>query len=108
LQFVTAQDMIFAYGDITLAKEENRDQCNLNKIFNTADGILFVSMDYEFETRMMGLGAGITAYLNMFLFDKECGKVFRIREFGKSKGKVALFAELEGKLGKIVKKSAKF
>jgi hypothetical protein len=130
-QFVTANELIFAYGDITLAKEENRDQCNLNKIFETADGILFVSMDYEFESRMMGLGAGITAYLNMFLYDKQCGKVFRIREYGKSKGKVAavagipvmdpkkiqplcedatdvLFAELEGKLSKIVKKSAKF
>jgi hypothetical protein len=131
LQFVTAKDLIFAYGDVTLAKEENRDQCNLNKIFETADGILFVSMDYEFESRLMGLGAGITAYLNMFLFDKQCGKVFRIRESGKSKGKVAavagipvmdpkkiqplcedatdvLFEELQGKLGKIVKKSAKF
>ncbi len=131
LQFVTAKDLVFAYGDITLAKEENRDQCNMTKIFNTADGILFVSMDYEFESRLMGLGAGITAYLNMFLFDKECGKIFRIREYGKSKGKVpavagipvmdpakiqplcedateVLFAELKGKLGKIVKKSAKF
>lgn len=131
LQFVTAKDLIFAYGDITLAKEENRDQCNMAKIFGSADGILFVSMDYEFESRMMGLGAGITAYLNMFLFDKECGKIFRIREYGKSKGKVpavagipimdakkiqplcedateVLFSELKGKLGKIVKKSAKF
>lgn len=130
-QFVTAKDLVFAYGDVTLAKESNRDQCSMTKIFPTADGILFVSMDYEFESRMMGLGAGITAYLNMFLYDKKCDKVFKIREYGKSKGKVAavagipvmdpkkiqplcedatdvLFEELQGKLGKIVKKSAKF
>lgn len=130
-QFITAKDLVFAYGDVTLAKESNRDQCKMAKIFPTADGILFVSMDYEFESRLMGMGAGITAYLNLFLFDKECNKVFRIRESGKSKGKVPaalgvpvmdpkkiqplcedateqLFEELKGKLSKIVKKSAKF
>jgi hypothetical protein len=130
LQYVTAKDMIFAYGDMSLMKEENRDQCNLLKIFDTADGVLFVSMDYEFEPRLMGLAAGVRAYLNMFLYNKECGKVFRIREEGKSKGKVAavagipvmdpkkiqplcedateeLFADLKDRLAKIVKKSAK-
>jgi hypothetical protein len=130
LQFVVAKDLIFAYGDITLTKEENKDQCNLIKIIDSADGTLFVSMDYEIESRAMGFAAGITAYLNMFLYDKKCDKVFRIREYGKSKGKVpavagipvmksdkiqplcedatdALFEELKGKLGKIVKKSAK-
>lgn len=130
-QFVTAKDMIFAYGDILpFVKDENEDKCIMANMFNTADGVLFVSMDYEFESRIMGLGAGITAYLNMFLYDKKCDKVFRIREYGKSKGKVPavagipvmdpkkiqplcedateqLFEELQGKLGKIVKKSAK-
>jgi hypothetical protein len=130
-QFVTAKDMTFAYGDLLpLVKDENEDRCIMAKIFPNADGILFVSMDYEFESRIMGLGAGITAYLNMFLYDKKCDKVFRIREYGKSKGKVpavagipvmdpkkitplcedateVLFEELAGKLGKIVKKSAK-
>jgi hypothetical protein len=130
LQFVTAKDLIFAFGDITLAKDENRDPCNLIKIIDSADGTLFISMDYEIESRAMGFAAGVTAYLNMFLYDKKCDKVFRIREFGKSEGKVpavagipimkaekiqplcedateVLFAELKGKLGKIVKKSAK-
>lgn len=131
LQYVTAKDLIYAYGDNPgFVKEENRDQCNFLKMFPTADGTLFVTMDYEFESRLMGLGAGITAYLNMFMYDKKCDKVFRIREYGKSKGKVAavagipvmdpkkiqplcedatevLFEELKGKLGKIVKKSAK-
>lgn len=131
LQYVTAKDLIFAYGGASLMSDDKKDQCNLAKIFSEADAVLFVSMDYEFEPRLMGVAVGITAYLNMFMYDKSCDKVFRIREFGKSKGKVAavagvpvmdpkkiqplcedatevLFAELQGKLGKIVKKSAKF
>lgn len=131
LQFVTAKDLIFAYGGVSLVSDEKKDQCNLAKIFSSADAVLFVSMDYEFEPRLMGMAVGITAYLNMYMYDKKCDKIFRIREFGKSKGKVAavagipvmdpkkiqplcedatdvLFEELKGKLGKIVKKSAKF
>ncbi|SHH62694.1 hypothetical protein SAMN04488109_4712 [Chryseolinea serpens] len=132
IQYAMVKGMIWAYGDIQgLLKEEKRDPCNLAKIFPQADGILFVTMDYEFKGRSMGFAAGAVAYLNMFLYDKKCDKVFRIREFGESKGKVpavgnipimdvnkiqplcqdatdALFEELKGKLGKIVKKSAKF
>ena len=129
-QYVTAKDLIFAYGDVQgLIKEENRDPCNLIKMFSTADGTMFVAMDYEFESRIMGLGAGVRAYLNIFLYDKKCDKVFRIRESAPSKGKVPavagipimdpkkiqplcedateeLFEDLKGRLGKIVKKSA--
>ncbi len=131
IQYVTAKDLIFAYGGVSLMSDDKKDQCNLAKIFSNADAVLFVSMDYEFEPRAMGFAVGITAYLNMFMYDKKCDKIFRIRELGKSKGKVAavggipvmnpkeiqplcedatevLFAELQGKLGKIVKKSAKF
>jgi hypothetical protein len=130
LQYAVIKGMIWAYGDIQgLLKEEKRDPCNLAKIFPQADGILFVTMDYEFQPRAMGFAAGAVAYLNMFLYDKKCDKIFRIREQGVSKGKVpavggipvmdvnkiqplcqdateALFDELKGKLGKIVKKSA--
>ena len=128
-QFVTASNLIFAYGDIQgLIKEEKRDPCNLAKMFPQADGILFVSMDYEFEPRLMGVAAGIRAYLNMFLYDKKCDKIFRIRESAPSKGKVPavggipimdakkiqplcedatqqLFEDLKGRIGKVVKKS---
>lgn len=132
IQYAVVPGMIWAYGDRQgLLSEEKQDPCNLAKIFPDADGILFVTMDYEFEPRAMGLMAGATAYLNMFLYDKKCDKVFRIRERGVSKGKVpaaggvpimnvkkiqplcedatdVLFEELKGKLGKIVKKSTKF
>jgi hypothetical protein len=130
LQYVTAADLILAYSEPSLLKEENRDECNLAKIIKEADGVLLVTMDYEFESRLMGLGAGVRASLNLYLFDKECKKVFRIRESAASKGKVAavggipvmdpkkiqplcedatdeLFEDLDGKLDKIIKKSAK-
>ena len=132
IQYAIVPGMIWAYGDNQgLLSEAKRDPCNLAKIFPDVDGILFVTMDYEFESRAMGFAAGAKAYLNMFLYDKKCDKVFRIRESGISKGKVpaaggipimnvqkiqplceeateVLFEELKGKLGKIVKKSAKF
>jgi hypothetical protein len=129
LQYAIAGEMIFAYGDNQgLLKEEKRDPCNLAKIFPAADGILFVTMDYEFEPRLMGVAAGVRAYLNMFLYDKKCDKVFRIRESAPSKGKVPaiagvpvmdpkkiqplcedatdqLFNDLKDRLAKVVKKS---
>jgi hypothetical protein len=129
IQYAIIPGMIWAYGDKQgLLSEAKQDPCNLAKIFPDADGILFVSMDYEFESRAMGFAAGAVAYLNMFLYDKKCDKVFRIRERAVSKGKVpaaagipimnvekiqplcqdateALFEDLKGRLGKIVKKS---
>jgi hypothetical protein len=130
IQYAVVKGFVWAYGDMQgLLKEEKRDPCNLAKIFPQADGILFVTMDYEFQSRAMGFAAGAVAYLNMFMYDKKCDKIFRIREQGVSKGKVpavggipimdvnkiqplcqdateVLFEELKGKLGKIVKKSA--
>jgi hypothetical protein len=131
IQYAIIPGMIWAYGDAQgLLSEAKRDPCNLAKIFPAADGILFVTMDYEFESRAMGFAAGAVAYLNMFLYDKKCDKVFRIRERAVSKGKVpavggipvmnvekiqplcedateALFDDLKGRLAKIVKKSGK-
>jgi hypothetical protein len=80
---------------------------------------------------MMGVAAGITAHITIALYDKKCDKVFKIREDGKSKGKVPavmgvpamkpekiqplcqdateeLFKDLQGRLAKIIKKSANF
>jgi len=129
LQYAIVPGMIWAYGDKQgLISTAKYDPCNLAKIFSSADGVLFVSMDYEFESRAMGFAAGAVAYLNMFLYDKSCGKIFRIRERAVSKGKVPavagvpimnvekiqplcqdatdeLFDDLKGRLAKIVKKS---
>lgn len=131
-QYAIVDGMKFAYPCTPcLQKEEKRDQCRFAKIFNTADGVMFVSLDYEMDSRMQGFSSGVTAFLTMTLYDKKCEKVFRVRESARSTKKVAavggvpimksekilpmceeateqLFKDLEGKLGKIVKKSAKF
>jgi hypothetical protein len=132
IQYAIAKDFIFAFGSSPqgIIKDKDWDPCNLAKIFPQADGVLFVSMDFEFETRLMGLGAGIRASLNLSLFDAKCKKVFRIRETAPSKKKVPaiggipvmdpakiqplcqdaldeLFNDLKGRLPKIVKKSDK-
>jgi hypothetical protein len=129
-QFVSADGLILALPGGALVKAEDRDECNLAKIFSGSDGIMFVQIDYEIESRMMGVAAGITANIDIALYDKKCEKIFRIRESGKSSKKVAavagipvmkpekiqplcedateqLFNELNGKLGKIIKKSGK-
>lgn len=132
IQYVVAANLIYAYGDNQgLLKEEKRDPCNLAKLFPDVDGLLFVSMDYEFEPRLMGAAAGVRAYFNMFLYDKKCDRVFKIRESAPSKSKVVavggipvmdpkkiqpmcedateqLFEDLKDRLAKIIKKSAKF
>ncbi|MCX8491848.1 MAG: hypothetical protein ORN54_12350 [Cyclobacteriaceae bacterium] len=60
VQYAVVDGFIFAYGGAKgLLKDENWDPHNLSKMFSDIDGILFVSMDYEFEQRLMGFGAGI-------------------------------------------------
>lgn len=133
IQYAVVDGFVFAFnGGAGLLKDANRDEVNLYKIFQKdCDGVMLVSVDYEITAGFGGLYAYVTAYLNMSLWDKDGNKVFRIREMGKSTKKVAaiggipvmkpekiqplcedatnvLFQELQGKLGKIVKKSAKF
>ena len=129
IQYAVEDGFRFAYPCAPcIGKETSRDECNLSKIFNTADGVLFVFLDYNIESRMMGVAAGVTANITIALYDKKCDKVFKIRESGKSKGKVpavlgvpvmkpekiqplcedateVLFKDLEGRLAKIIKKS---
>ena len=129
VQYTVIDGLIWAYACTPcLVSEAKKDQCNLAKIFSTADGVLFVRINYEIESRMMGVAAGVTAHFTMALYDKKCDKVFIINELGKSKGKVPavlgvpamkpdkiqplckdateqLFEDLKGRLAKIVKKS---
>lgn len=133
-QYAIVDGLVFAYmcsPCLGLIKEENRDECRLAKIFNSADGVMFVSLDYEMTPRAQGFASGATAFITITLFDKKCEKVFRVREAGSSIKKVPavggvpilksekilpmceeatekLFQDLQGKLGKIIKKSANF
>lgn len=131
VQYARAKELVLAYGGKTLLiSEDKQDQCRMTKIFPTADGVMLVSMDYEFDARAMGFAAGIKANITISLFDKTCNKVFRVNESATSKSKVpavkgipvmdpkkiqpmceeatdALFEDLQDKLAKIVKKSGK-
>lgn len=78
-----------------LTAKEKRDEINMAEIFNDADGIMFVTMWFQFKKKLAvgGTGtAGISAYIWMQLFDKEGGKVFRYREFATSKKSVGIVA----------------
>ena len=131
-QYAIIDGFVFAYPcSPCFIKGENRDECKLANMFSAADGVMFVSLDYEMDSRMQGFSSGVTAYITITLYDKKCEKVFRVREAGSSTKKVPavggvpimksekilpmceeatdkLFKDLEGKLGKIIKKSAKF
>ncbi len=97
------------------------------------DGVMFVSLSYQWEPKVAlgGLGnAGIRAFINLELFDKDAKKVFKMQEYATSKKGVALVNgapilnydklmpmcqnateelqdDLNKKLGKLVKKADK-
>jgi len=97
------------------------------------DGVMFVSLSYQWEPKVAlgGLGnAGIRAFVNLELFDKEAKKVFKMTEYATSRKGVALVngapilnydkllpmcqnateelqEDLNKKLGKLVKKADK-
>jgi hypothetical protein len=131
IQYARAKELVLAYGGPTLLIGDDKlDQCRMLKLFPSADGVMFVSMDYEIEPRAMGFAAGVTCNITISLFDKSCNKVFRIKESAKSSSKVpaikgipvmdpkkiqpmceeateALFEDLQGRLPKMVKKAGK-
>ena len=78
-----------------LTAREKRDEINMLEIFPEADGIMFVQMWFAFAKKIAigGTGsAGINAYFNMQLYNREGKKVFRYREFATSKKSVGIVA----------------
>ena len=60
---------------------------------SNVDGVIFVSMHYAWEPKVSigGMGkAGIRAFINIELFNKEAKKVFQLEEYATSKKGVAL------------------
>ena len=116
-----------------LQRKENRNQNEMLRMFPTADGVMYVFMNYAFVKKIAigGMGtAGIRAFCSIWLYNKEGKNVFRIYESANSKGTVGmvagvpivsvdkilplchdasanLFEDLKGKLPKIAKKAAK-
>lgn len=115
----------------SLIKGENSNQTQMVNMFKeVADGIMFVSMGYDFVKKPLPFTAGIRAFVRIKIWNKEGKRVLTINEFGTSKKSVGIVAgiplmspekllplcenaseklvkDLNKKIGKIAKKSAK-
>ena len=114
----------------SLFKGEKSNQMQMLKIFNDVDGVMFVSMGYEFIKKTVPFTAGVRAFVHIKLWNKEGKKVFTINEYGISKNSVGivggiplmnpekllplcesasekLVLDLSKKIGKVTKKAAK-
>ncbi len=70
-----------------------RTEAHLLEMFPEADGVMFVYMHYQFEPKIAigGMGnAGMRAFINIDLFNKDAKKVFKMEEFATSKKSVPL------------------
>jgi len=107
-------------------KGENSNTMQMIKMFPDADGIMFVTMGYEFVKKPVPFTAGVQAYIKIKLWNKEAKRVFVIHEFGTSKKSVGIVGgiplmkpdkllplcesaseKLVGDLGKKIKKISK-
>jgi hypothetical protein len=113
----------------TLIKNKNNNVVRMLEIFDTADGVMFVSISFKF-VKTSPFTAAIQAYARMKLWNKEGKRVFVVNEYANSKKKVGmvggiptaspdkilpmcesatekLFADLNKRLSKVAKKAAK-
>lgn len=74
----------------SLFKGEKSNQMQMVKMFSDADGVMFVSMGYDFVKKPMPMTAGIRAFVRITLWNNEGKRVFRIMEYGTSKKSVAM------------------
>lgn len=115
----------------SLFKTEQSNQMQMVNMFKeVADGIMFVSMGYDFVKKPIPFTAGIQAYIKIKIWNKEGKKVVAVHELGTSKKTVGivagipimkvekllplcesasekLVADLNKKIKKIVKKAGK-
>ena len=127
-QYLTPQD--YKVMTESLIKGENSNSRQMLKKFPQADGVMFVSMGYDFIKKPVPFTAGIRAYVKIKLWNQEGKKVFSIREYGTSKKSIGIVAgipimkpskllplcesaseklvsDLSKKIGKMTKKAAK-
>ncbi|MDA9563321.1 hypothetical protein N9R81_01440 [Flavobacteriales bacterium] len=75
----------------SLVKGEKSNQMQMVEMFKpTADGIMFVSMGYDFVKKPVPFTAGIRAFIRIKVWNNEGKKVFAINEYGTSKESVAI------------------
>ena len=111
-------------------KGEKSNTMQMLNMFPEADGVMFVSMGYDFVKKAVPFTAGVQAYIKIKLWNREGKRVFVIHELGTSKKSVGiiggiplmkaekllplcesasekLVADLSKKVKKISKKAAK-
>ena len=76
----------------SLIKGEKSNQMQMVKMFNDVDGIMFVSMGYEFIKKPVPFTAGVRAFVRIKVWNKDGKKVFTLNEYGTSKKTVAIVA----------------
>ena len=77
----------------SLFKGEKSNQMQMVEMFkDQADGIMFVSMGYDFVKKPAPFTAGIRAYVRIKIWNKEGKKVLTINEMGTSKKSVGIVA----------------
>ena len=74
----------------SLFKGEKSNQMQMVKMFDGSDGVMFVSMGYDFVKKPIPFTAGVRAYVKIKVWNKEGKKVFSINEYGTSKKTVAM------------------
>lgn len=75
----------------SIVKGEKSNQMQMVEMFKeTADGVMFVSMGYDFVKKPVPFTAGVRAYVRIKVWNKEGKKVFSINEYGTSKESVAI------------------
>lgn len=75
----------------SLTKGEKSNQMQMVQMFkDKADGVMFVSMGYEFIKKPVPFTAGIRAYVRIQIWNKEGKKVLGIMEYGTSKQTVGI------------------
>lgn len=75
---------------VSLFKGEKSNQMQMVNMFSDADGVMFVSMGYDFVKKPLPFTAGVRAYVRITLWNKEGKRVFSILEYGTSKKTVAI------------------
>ena len=76
----------------SLIKGENSNSRQMIKMFPNADGVMFVSMGYDFVKKAVPFTAGVRAFVRIKLWNKDGKKVFSINEYGTSKKSVGIVA----------------
>lgn len=75
---------------VSLFKGEKSNQMQMVKMFDDADGVMFVSMGYDFVKKTVPFTAGVRAYVQISLWNDEGKRVFHISKTAISKESVAI------------------